>query len=147
MNSLTFDITNKLDGTLARAGIIHTPHGDIKTPAFIVGGTKATVKTLNVDQVKDLGGQSILANTYHLMLRPGAEIIEQAGGLARFMSYDGPTFTDSGGFQILSLGVAYKKGLDAVSHTEKGDAKLATKSADQLVNITEKINKSNFLEN
>lgn len=138
MNSLTFDITNKLDGTLARAGIIHTPHGDIKTPAFIVGGTKATVKTLNVDQVKDLGGQSILANTYHLMLRPGAEIIEQAGGLARFMSYDGPTFTDSGGFQILSLGVAYKKGLDAVSHTEKGDAKLATKSADQLVNITEK---------
>lgn len=138
MNSLTFDITHKLDGTLARAGIIHTPHGDINTPAFIVGGTKATVKTLNVNQVKDLGGQSILANTYHLMLRPGAEIIEQAGGLAKFMSYDGPTFTDSGGFQILSLGVAYKKGLDAVSHTEKGDAKLATKSAGQLVKITEK---------
>lgn len=138
MKALTFDISHKLDGTLARAGVIHTPSGDIKTPAFIVGGTKATVKTLNVEQVKELGGQSILANTYHLMLRPGADIVQQAGGLGKFMNYDGPTFTDSGGFQIFSLGVAYKKGIDAVAHTEKGDAKLATKSADQLVKITEK---------
>lgn len=138
MKPLIFDITHKLDGTLARAGVIHTPHGDIKTPAFIVGGTKATVKTLNVEQVKDFGGQSILANTYHLMLRPGAEIVEQAGGLAKFMNYDGPTFTDSGGFQIFSLGVAYKKGIDAVAHTQKGDEKLATKSTNQLVRITDK---------
>ncbi|HEY0965155.1 MAG TPA: tRNA guanosine(34) transglycosylase Tgt [Candidatus Saccharimonadales bacterium] len=138
MKALEFDITHRLDGTLARAGVIKTPHGDIQTPAFIVGGTKATVKTLNVEQVKALGGQSILANTYHLMLRPGADIVEQAGGLGKFMNYDGPTFTDSGGFQVFSLGVAYKKGIDAVAHTEKGDATLAKKSADQLVKITAK---------
>ena len=135
--ALQFDITHRLDGTLARAGVIKTPHGDIKTPAFIVGGTKATVKTLTVEQVKALGGQSILANAYHLMLRPGAEIVEKAGGIGKFMNYDGPTFTDSGGFQVFSLGVAYKKGIDAVAHTEKGDAKLAKKSTNQLVKITD----------
>lgn len=136
--ALTFDITHRLPGTLARAGVIRTPHGDIQTPAFIVGGTKATVKTLTVEQVRALGGQSILANTYHLMLRPGAKIIERAGGLGAFMNFDGPTFTDSGGFQVFSLGVAYKKGINAVAHTEKGDAALATKSAEQLVKITDK---------
>lgn len=135
--ALEFEITHRLDGTLARAGVIHTPHGDIETPAFIVGGTKATVKALTPEQVVDLGGQSILANTYHLMLRPGADIVKEAGGLGTFMNYSGPTVTDSGGFQVFSLGVAYKKGIDAVSHTEKGDAKHATKSADQLVKITE----------
>ncbi len=136
--ALQFDITHRLEGTLARTGVIHTPHGDIETPAFIVGGTKATVKALTPEQVVDLGGQSILANTYHLMLRPGADIVQAAGGLGAFMNYRGPTFTDSGGFQVFSLGVAYKKGIDAVSHTKKGDAKHATKSAEQLVTITEK---------
>lgn len=134
---LEFNITHRLEGTLARAGEIKTPHGTIKTPAFIVGGTKATVKTLTVEHVKDLGGQSILANTYHLMLQPGADIVKAAGGLGKFMNYDGPTFTDSGGFQILSLGIAYGKGLDAVAHTEKGDAKLAKASKEQLVKITD----------
>lgn len=138
MKTFGFEITARLDGTLARAGIISTPHGDIETPAFIVGGTKATVKTLTVEQVKALGGQSILANTYHLMLRPGADIVAEAGGLGKFMNYDGPTFTDSGGFQVFSLGVAYKKGIDAVAHTEKGDASQAKASANQLVKITEK---------
>jgi len=136
--ALTFNISHKLPGTLARAGVIRTPHGDIQTPAFIVGGTKATVKTLTVEQVKGFGGQSILANTYHLMLRPGADIVQAAGGLGKFMNYDGPTFTDSGGFQVFSLGVAFGKGIDAVSHTEKGDAAQATASAEQLVKITEK---------
>ena len=136
--ALTFDITHRLDGTLARVGKITTPHGVIETPAFIVGGTKATVKALTTEQVTELGGQSILANTYHLMLRPGADVVKQAGGLGAFMNYSGPTFTDSGGFQVFSLGVAYKKGIDAVSHTEKGDATKAVKSADQLVKITEK---------
>lgn len=135
--ALDFTITHRLDGTLARAGVIKTPHGDIQTPAFIVGGTKATVKTLTVDHVKALSGQSILANTYHLMLQPGADVVAQAGGLSAFMGYDGPTFTDSGGFQILSLGIAYKKGLDAVAHTEKGDPKLAKASSQQLVKITD----------
>lgn len=138
MTALTFDISHKLDGTLARAGTITTPHGTIQTPAFIVGGTKATVKALSIEQVTALGGQSILANTYHLMLRPGADVVEAAGGIGKFMNYDKPTVTDSGGFQVFSLGVAYKKGIDAVAHTEKGDATLAKKSADQLVKITEK---------
>lgn len=136
--TLQFKISHKLDGTLARAGIITTPHGTIQTPAFIVGGTKATVKALTPEQVKELGGQSILANTYHLMLRPGADIVQQAGGLGKFMNYDGPTFTDSGGFQVFSLGVAYKKGIDAVAHTEKGDADKATASSGQLAKVTDK---------
>lgn len=136
MKSFTFTIDKKLDGTLARTGVISTPHGDIKTPAFIVGGTKATVKALTPEQVKELGGQSILANTYHLMLRPGAGIVRDAGGLGKFMNYDGPTFTDSGGFQVFSLGVAYKKGIDKVSHTEKGDADAATASDGQLAKVT-----------
>ncbi len=136
-DSLSFDITHKLDGTLARAGVIHTPHGDIKTPAYIVGGTKATVKALTPEQVSGLGGQAVLANTYHLMLRPGADIVQQAGGLGKFMNWQGPTFTDSGGFQVFSLGVAYKKGIDAVAHTEKGDADNANASKDQLVKVTE----------
>lgn len=137
MTDFSFDITHRLDGTQARAGVITTPHGTIQTPAFIVGGTQATVKALTNTHVTELGGQSILANTYHLMLRPGADTIAAAGGLAQFMGYDGPTFTDSGGFQVLSLGVAYKKGLDAVAHSEKGDAAQAVASKNQLAKVTE----------
>lgn len=136
--SLSFEITDRLEGTLARAGVITTPHGTIETPAFIVGGTNATVKALTPEMIKGVGGQSVLANTYHLMLRPGADIVNQAGGVGKFMNFDGPTFTDSGGFQVFSLGVAFNKGIDAVSHTEKGDAEKATASAEQLVKITEK---------
>lgn len=120
---------------MARTGVIHTPHGDIKTPAFIVGGTQATVKTMTPDMVKDINGQAILANTYHLMLRPGAETVEQAGGLAKFMNWTGPTFTDSGGFQVFSLGMAYKKGIDATSHSSKGDSTQATHSTSQLAKV------------
>lgn len=137
-HALTFEITDRLEGTLARAGIIHTPHGAIETPAFIVGGTKATVKAITPEQIKEYGGQAVLANTYHLMLRPGTAIIKQAGGLSKFMNWNGPTFTNSGGFQVFSLGVAYKKGIDAVAHTERGDAAKAVKSSDQLVKITER---------
>lgn len=136
--ALTFTIQKRLKGTLARTGVIKTPHGEIKTPAFIVGGTKATVKALTPEQVTYLGGQSILANTYHLMLRPGADIVQKAGGLGTFMNYDGPTFTDSGGFQVFSLGVAYKKGIDKVAHSEKGEAEAAKKSNDQLAKVTDK---------
>ena len=104
-----FDITGRLSGTLARTGVIHTPHGDIKTPAFIVVGTKASVKALTVEQVSGTGAQAVLANAYHLYLQPGHELIEAAGGLGKFMNWNGPTFTDSGGFQVLSLGSGYKK--------------------------------------
>lgn len=135
--ALSFTIHKRLNGTLARTGIIRTPQGDINTPAFIVGGTKATVKALTPEQIKELGGQSILANTYHLMLRPGADIVQKAGGLGKFMNYDGPTFTDSGGFQVFSLGVAYKKGIDKVAHSEKGEAEAAKKSNDQLAKVTD----------
>lgn len=120
---------------MARAGVIKTPHGDIKTPVFIVGGTQATVKALTPEMVRGLGGQAVLANTYHLMLRPGAELVEKAGGVAQFMHWDGPTFTDSGGFQVFSLGVAYKKGIDKVAHSEKGDSGAAKANAKQLARI------------
>ena len=98
---LKFDIEKK--SGLARVGVIHTPHGDIKTPAFVGAATRATVKALTMKEMRDLGSQAILANTYHLILAPGSDLIEQAGGLADFSSWRGPTFTDSGGFQIFSL--------------------------------------------
>ncbi len=99
-------------GTLARTGIISTPHGDIRTPAFIVVGTNATVKALTPEQVRGAGAQAVLGNAYHLYLRPGHKTVEAAGGIARFMHWDGPTFTDSGGFQVLSLGSGFKKVID-----------------------------------
>ncbi len=108
---------------LARVGIIHTPHGDIKTPAFVGAATRATVKALTMQNMRDLGSQAILANTYHLILRPGADLVEEAGGLAEFSSWHAPTFTDSGGFQIFSLpnvkitenGVKYKSHIDGAN--------------------------------
>jgi queuine tRNA-ribosyltransferase len=135
--ALNFSIISELDGTLARVGKIETPHGVINTPAFIVGGTKATVKTLTNEQVIELGGQSILANVYHLMLQPGADVIKRAGGLGKFMNCDLPTFTDSGGFQVFSLGMAYKKGIDATSHSKTGDAGQAKHSSKQLAKVTD----------
>jgi len=132
-----FSVTKKLEGTLARVGLIDTPHGCIETPAYIVGGTKATVKTLTPEQVEQLGGQSVLSNTYHLMLRPGADIIAVAGGIHKFMNWSRPIFTDSGGFQAFSLGMAYKKGIDATSHSTKGDASQAVNSSTQLAKVTD----------
>ena len=101
----SFTIGTRLKGGgLARTGVITTPHGTIQTPAFIAVGTNATVKALTPEQIRGAGAQAVLANAYHLYLRPGHELVEQAGGLGRFMHWDGPTFTDSGGFQVLSLG-------------------------------------------
>jgi queuine tRNA-ribosyltransferase len=97
---------------LARTGTTHTPHGTIQTPAFIPVGTQATLKALTPEQLQDVGAQAVLANAYHLYLRPGADIVEGAGGLHNFMNWDGPTFTDSGGFQVMSLGVGFKKVID-----------------------------------
>jgi queuine tRNA-ribosyltransferase len=115
MKEFSFKLTHKLaDKSLARTGIITTPHGRIKTPAFIVVGTKATVKAMTVEQVADVKAQAVLANAYHLYLQPGHKLIEEAGGLGKFMNWSGPTFTDSGGFQVLSLGSGYKKVIDMV---------------------------------
>jgi queuine tRNA-ribosyltransferase len=111
-----FRIEKKLGGgLLGRAGVITTPHGTIETPAFIVVGTKATVKSLTPEQVKGLGAEAVLANTYHLYLQPGSELVRDSGGLGKFMHWDGPTFTDSGGFQVFSLGAAFGKGVSKVT--------------------------------
>ena len=111
MSAIKFTIQKKLEGTLGRVGELETKHGVIKTPAFVTVGTKATVKALNPDQVKAVGAQVVLSNTYHLYLQPGHERIEKAGGLGKFMNWHGPTMTDSGGFQVFSLGSAYGKGI------------------------------------
>lgn len=111
---MDFKIEKKLEGTLGRAGILTTPHGIIETPSFVAVGTKATIKSLNPDQVKEAGTQVVLGNTYHLFLQPGDEIIAKAGGIGKFMNWPGPTMTDSGGFQVFSLGAAYGKDISKV---------------------------------
>ncbi len=107
MKPLKFIIEKKLAGKLGRAGVLTTGHGDILTPAFVTVGTKATVKALTPEQVKSLGAQVVLANTYHLYLQPGEEVMKEAGGLHKFMNWSCPTMTDSGGFQVFSLGAAF----------------------------------------
>ena len=99
-----FEILKQSQKSMARLGMVHTPHGTIETPAFIFCATKANIKGVTIDQVKAAGSQIILSNTYHLMLQPGSEIIKEAGGLHKFVGWDGPMFTDSGGFQVFSLG-------------------------------------------
>ncbi|TSC70783.1 MAG: tRNA-guanine transglycosylase [Parcubacteria group bacterium Gr01-1014_46] len=117
MKSLKFEIHKELAGTLGRVGTIHTLHGDIQTPAFVAVGTKGTVKSLTPEQVKETGVQTIIANTYHLYLEPGHEQISKIGGLHKAMNWNGPLMTDSGGFQVFSLGVAYgKNGLSKIAH-------------------------------
>lgn len=102
--AVTFDIKTKCKDTAARTATVHTPHGDINTPIFMPVGTQATVKAMTPRQVKETGAEIILANTYHLYLRPGHDLVKEAGGLHKFMSWDKPILTDSGGFQVFSLG-------------------------------------------
>ena len=114
MKVFNFKIEKKLPNALGRAGVITTPHGVIETPSFVVVGTKGTVKSLTPEQLKELGTPVVLANTYHLYLQPGDELIRDVGGLHKFMNWQGPMMTDSGGFQVFSLGVAYGKELSKV---------------------------------
>ena len=100
---VTFDLVKKDAKTHARRGVVHTPHGDIQTPIFMPVGTQATVKAMTPRELKEIGSQIILSNTYHLHIRPGEELIREAGGLHKFMSWDRPILTDSGGFQVFSL--------------------------------------------
>jgi queuine tRNA-ribosyltransferase len=132
---LKFTIQKKLDGTLARAGEIVTPHGTILTPAFVTVGTKATVKSLTTEQIKSLKAQVVLANTYHLYLQPGADVVEQAGGFGPFMGWDGPTMTDSGGFQAFSLGAAFGNNVSKVATGVAVENISATKG--QLATVTD----------
>jgi len=118
---MNFKIEKKLKNSLGRpaclgrVGVLTTPHGEIKTPAFVAVGTKATVKSLNPEQVHDAGTQVVLGNTYHLYLQPGDEIVRDAGGIGKFMNWSGPTMTDSGGFQVFSLGAAYGKDISKIT--------------------------------
>lgn len=125
MEKFSFEVVKECPVTGARAGIFHTPHGDILTPVFMPVGTQATVKGLKVEDLKDLEAQIILSNTYHLYLRPGHEIVKQAGGLHKFMNWDRPILTDSGGFQVFSLsdlrkvtddGVEFRSHLNGEKH-------------------------------
>lgn len=124
MSKITFEIQKKDRKSKARVGLLTTPHGTIHTPAFVPVGTQATIKTLTPHELQDMGAEIVLANTYHLHLRPGEDVIEKMGGLAKFMSWVNengparnashsdagrPTMTDSGGFQVFSLGAAQKK--------------------------------------
>ena len=105
----------------ARNGLLYTNHGVFETPMFMPVGTLATVKTLTPEQVKACGSAIILSNTYHLWLRPGEDIVKKAGGLHKFMNYDGPILTDSGGFQVFSLGALRtinEEGVEFKSHLD-----------------------------
>ncbi len=108
-SGFSFTVGRRIDDRLGRTGRIDTPHGPIDTPGFVVVGTKATVKAVLPESIAAVGAQAVLANAYHLFLQPGPDIVDAAGGLGQFMNWPGPTFTDSGGFQVMSLGVGFKK--------------------------------------
>ena len=123
--SFEFELLHICKQTGARRGRLHTPHGVIETPIFMPVGTQATVKTVSPDELRDLNAQIILSNTYHLHLRPGEDLVQEAGGLHKFMNWDRPILTDSGGFQVFSLaslrklteeGVTFRSHLDGSKH-------------------------------
>ncbi|HVV39264.1 MAG TPA: tRNA guanosine(34) transglycosylase Tgt [Candidatus Paceibacterota bacterium] len=115
MRPISLTIEKELTGSLARAGVLHTPHGTIETPAFIAVATKADVKGIEASRLAELGVQGIIANTYHLYLSPGEKIVEKGGGVNKFMTWDRPSMTDSGGFQVFSLGVGFGKKISKFS--------------------------------
>ena len=123
--SFSFQVLHKDDTTSARTGLLETLHGSVETPVFMPVGTQGTVKALRPDELRDCGAQIILANTYHLYLRPGHETIQKLGGLHSFMNWPGPILTDSGGFQVFSLaklrkihpdGVMFQSHIDGSRH-------------------------------
>lgn len=121
MTAITYELVKKDERTGARAGIIHTPHGSFPTPIFMPVGTQASVKGVSPNELHDLGAGIILSNTYHLFLRPGMDLIREAGGLHKFMHWDGAILTDSGGFQVFSLGDLRKiteEGVTFCSHID-----------------------------
>ena len=130
-NKFYFEITKRIPGKLGRAGIIHTPHRDIKTPAFMCVGTKGEVRFLSMDDLKSIQAQAMLSNGYHL--RNQSFEIAEKGGLAKWSGWDGPTLTDSGGFQVMSLG----SGLGKVVSMEREKEVINTDSKDRLAHVTE----------
>ncbi|MGV9188435.1 tRNA guanosine(34) transglycosylase Tgt [Arcanobacterium canis] len=130
-----FEIKAQLDGTIGRTGVISTPHGQISTPAFIPVGTKATVKGVLPEAVAQVGGQAVLSNAYHLYLQPGSDIVDEAGGLGKFMNWAGPTYTDSGGFQVMSLGSGFKKVLSEEFSGKKVADDAVAPNKERLANV------------
>lgn len=138
---MDFKILRKSKNSRARLGVIETAHGDIHTPAFVPVGTQATVKGLTEKQLKEIGAESVLCNTYHLYLRPGDETIKKLGGLHKFMNWDRPIWTDSGGFQAFSLGAAMEHGVSKIANIfpEEGEKEHAPRlpKADKFARISE----------
>jgi queuine tRNA-ribosyltransferase/7-cyano-7-deazaguanine tRNA-ribosyltransferase len=143
--TLYFTVLHRDPHTRARCGVLRTPHGDIHTPSFVAVGTQATVKAVGPDDLKKIGIQVLIANTYHLHLRPGEDVIAQLGGLHKFMGWDGPIMTDSGGFQAFSLGAAIEHGVgkiasifpDEMEAAERGGHLRKALQGQSLVKITE----------
>ena len=123
----SFELNKNIPGFQGRSGEITTPHGVIQTPAFIPVGTKATVKSALPESVEQVGAQAVLSNAYHLYLQPGPDTLDEAGGLSKFMNWNKPTFTDSGGFQVMSLGVGFKKVIDMNVDSLNSDEVIAEK--------------------
>lgn len=132
---MSFTLGTRLEGELGRTGTIHTPHGDIQTPAFIPVGTKATVKGVTPEEVAEVGAQAVLANAYHLYLQPGSDVVDEAGGLGAFMNWPGPTYTDSGGFQVMSLGSGFKKVLSEEFSGKKIADDAVAEGKERLANV------------
>lgn len=131
-----FTVEAELPNGRGRSGVIKTPHGEIRTPAFVAVGTKATVKAVLPETMAQVGAQAVLANAYHLYLQPGSDIVAEAGGLGAFMNWPGPTFTDSGGFQIMSLGSGFRKVLMEDPGREQADDLIA-KGKQRLAHVDE----------
>jgi queuine tRNA-ribosyltransferase len=132
-----FELLHTCRQTGARRGRLHTPHGVIETPVYMPVGTQASVKTLSPDEVKQIGADIILANTYHLHLRPGEDLVREAGGLHRFMGWDRPILTDSGGFQVFSLAALRKVREDGVSFRSHLDGSERFLSPEKVIAIQE----------
>src|SRR5579883_460011 len=137
MTAFSFDLLAVDARTGARAGVLHTPHGDVPTPIYMPVGTQATVKTLTPDELVECGAAIILANTYHLSLRPGAARVARFGGLHRFMGWDRPILTDSGGFQVFSLGHLRKVSEEGVSFRSHIDGSTHAFTPERVVAIEE----------
>lgn len=137
MYAVRYELIKTCKQTGARLGRLHTPHGVIETPIFMPVGTQATVKAMTPEELKDIGSQIILSNTYHLYMRPGHDLIEKAGGLHKFMNWDKPILTDSGGFQVFSLGPLRKikeEGVEFRSHLDGSKHFLSPEKATEIQN-------------
>ena len=139
MAAISFELKHVCKQSGARYGILHTPHGDVETPMFMPVGTLATVKGIAPEMLKEMGSQVVLSNTYHLWLRPGEDIVEKAGGLHRFMNYDGPMLTDSGGFQVFSLGKTRKIEEEGVKFKSIIDGRALFLSPEKAIEIQNKL--------